>query len=88
MRLPAKFINIGHPQGCMKAITIGTYEGKEGDGFAVLSRGATCPGNSGGLVLPLAATEKRAGDGRPGEHRYAHSGAVDSDLGVTTNYAF
>ena len=38
-----------------------------------------------GLVLPLAATEVRAGDGEAWEHRYTHSGAQTLDLGVSTD---
>ena len=87
---PAQCIVIGHAHGSAKTITVGPLVGKDKQGvdrMGVEHRAPSCPGTSGGMVVPLAWTEEAAGDGRLWPHLYCHKGrrGVTSTLHMTTD---
>ena len=86
---PPPTVVIAHPHGRMKHVTVGELQGTESGAWSyrpkVLYSAGTCPGSSGGLVLPL--WRMRDEDGVVRElWRHPHSVGLNPGLGRCADY--
>ena len=72
---------VGHPHGRMKYITVGSFDAREGESMTYDVH--TCPGNSGGAVLPIGLN---CGKGR-WLVSHPHSGAVGKTKGASASWS-
>ena len=83
---------IAHPHGRMKHVTVGELQGTESGVYShrpkVLYSAGTCPGSSGGLVLPL--WRRRREDGYIWEWmpRYPHSVGWSNGRGRSADWGW